>query len=175
MEAGNWLPLLDRERFPSSVLSAILSAAALAKEEGPAKAEALAKEDAESKAAASRRTPKRQSFHAEQTAPAEVPPFNIPLILTLSLESSPSIQPNSSGFKQIQANQAGGYPLSVLVAPAWTATALAAAEGQAKAGLPLIVNVKAQILILHSAFCICPQPGMGSRWKLSPTWFKLMR
>lgn len=44
MEAGNWLPLLDRERFPSSVLSAILSAAALAKAEGPAKTEGLEKE-----------------------------------------------------------------------------------------------------------------------------------
>jgi 20S proteasome alpha/beta subunit len=47
----------------------------------------------------------------------------------LTLKPTPSIQPNSSGFKQIQANPAGGYPLSVLVALACRATALAAAVG----------------------------------------------
>jgi len=63
MECGSLLPLLRRERFPSSIPSAVLSAAGPAKAEGLAGEEALATEDAESKAAASRRTPKRQGFH----------------------------------------------------------------------------------------------------------------
>ena len=52
MECGSLLPLLHRERFPAWG--------------------ALANVDAECKAAASRRTPKRQRFHAELTAPADV-------------------------------------------------------------------------------------------------------
>lgn len=53
MECGSLLPLLHRERFPSSVLSAVPSTVGPAKVEGSAKVEALAKQDARRKAAAS--------------------------------------------------------------------------------------------------------------------------
>src|SRR5208283_2453831 len=57
MDCGSLLPLLDRERFPSSLT--------------------LAKEDAESKPAASLRTSKRQPFQAEPAAAEQVPPIKI--------------------------------------------------------------------------------------------------
>src|ERR1035441_6157986 len=71
MECGSLLPLSDRERFPSAVLSAIVST----------KAEALAKEDAQGKAAASRRAPKRHRVHVQKTASTAVLPLSKSCVL----------------------------------------------------------------------------------------------